>query len=585
MRTNNGGKKIIVRKICRSFFFRVAIGILIFSALLLMDSATAQPSPNLILIGTESYTVSGNQFVRYRLAIANWNDFPNELFKSAPDLPPCGLNKNSSQTWVNIYDANNDKYIYGFCALSSSVHLTWIWFAVKQGLSPPANVYVVLDDRRTNTRYRSNTIQTSPIPTPKLSVTVSVAPNTVVQGTTSQVTVHVNTTGGVPVSYASVSVSATRGSFNPLSKPTDEYGDFKSTYIAPNVGASTPYTISASASSPSYISGFGSDTITVNPLPPLNISISKSHNPIFSGGTSQLIVHITTTGGVSVSGASVKVSVTGGSLSQINGLSDLNGDFNTTFTAPSVTTSTVYTISANASKSGFTNSSGVDPITVDPLSSTYIFQTTDNKIQIMIDGNYYDSPNYSYWADRKNHPIIVPKEKGDFPNKIFYKFVNWSGNSTSRDQEISIIAGVSPAGIYKAEYIIDKYFYLTIKTNCPSNCPGITIPGEGWYTNRTVKKLEAPSEAGLSFDSWHIVKRTVTDQNNSNPINLTIEENITAIANYNEPTGIIPRIINAIYEIPKNLIRTYDAIVSFFKQLLEPAKLLCIVIGRIYISK
>ncbi len=220
-----------------------------------------------------------------------------------------------------------------------------------------------------------------------------------------------------------------------------------------------------------------------------------------------------------------------------------------------------------------------------PLPLEYTFETTNDKIQIQIKDNnttiYYNSPHKFNWTAGTTHIILVPGSMNFAPERIYYKFINWSGNSISRDQEISIIAGVNPTGIYKAEYMIDDLFYLTINTSCPSNCPGITILGEGLYPNRTVKELEAPSVAGLSFDSWHIVKRTVTDQNNSNPINLTIEENITAIANYNEPIGIISKIINAIYEIPKYLIRTYDAIVSFLRQLLKTDELLYIVNGGI----
>ena len=66
----------------------------------------------------ESYTASGGQFTRYKLAVVNRADYPAELFQAAPDLPPCGSNANSARAWVNIYDQNHD-YIYGFCSLGS----------------------------------------------------------------------------------------------------------------------------------------------------------------------------------------------------------------------------------------------------------------------------------------------------------------------------------------------------------------------------------------------------------------------------------------------------------------------------------
>jgi hypothetical protein len=116
------------------------------------------PAPELTLSGTELYEASGKKWVRYRLAIANWAAFPSELFVAAPDLPPCGSNTNASRTWVDIHNAKDDSYIYGFCALSSPESLNSIWFAVEQGVNPPEAVYVSLMDRRKNTTYRSNTI-------------------------------------------------------------------------------------------------------------------------------------------------------------------------------------------------------------------------------------------------------------------------------------------------------------------------------------------------------------------------------------------------------------------------------------------
>ena len=117
------------------------------------------PNPELVLKGTEIYTVRGNQFTRYRLNVTNYGVFPDELFVSAPELPPCGLNNNSARTWVHIYD-NNNRRIYGFCALPSSQYLNVIWFAVAEGATPPDSVYITLVDRQCNITYTSNQIST-----------------------------------------------------------------------------------------------------------------------------------------------------------------------------------------------------------------------------------------------------------------------------------------------------------------------------------------------------------------------------------------------------------------------------------------
>jgi phage replication-related protein YjqB (UPF0714/DUF867 family) len=116
------------------------------------------PVPLVTFNGSESYTVSGKTFIRYKLTVNNRSEYPSEIFAPAPNLPPCGSNSNSSRTWVSIYNATNNQYIYGFCALSSPQSLNSIWFAVEQGKSPPASVYVSLLDREADRNYRSNRV-------------------------------------------------------------------------------------------------------------------------------------------------------------------------------------------------------------------------------------------------------------------------------------------------------------------------------------------------------------------------------------------------------------------------------------------
>jgi len=114
-------------------------------------------APALSLNGTQTVTVHGNTYRRFNLSITNWKSFPNELFTPSPWLPPCGLNPNSSRTWIRIYDQNNNQ-LYGFCAFNSNDDLTKIWFSVKKGNPTPKSVYVVLEDRECNIRYTSNKI-------------------------------------------------------------------------------------------------------------------------------------------------------------------------------------------------------------------------------------------------------------------------------------------------------------------------------------------------------------------------------------------------------------------------------------------
>ena len=117
------------------------------------------PNPILYIIGTEQYTVNNTSFIRYRYDVFNKDQYPAAMFAAAPGLPPCGLNANSSRTWVDFFDRNGTR-IYGFCALGDPNSLGSIWFAMPEGTVPPSYVYIELNDRQTNTRYRSNLADT-----------------------------------------------------------------------------------------------------------------------------------------------------------------------------------------------------------------------------------------------------------------------------------------------------------------------------------------------------------------------------------------------------------------------------------------
>ena len=119
--------------------------------------ATAPPLPNpvLYLLRQEPYQQNGKQWTRYRYDVLNKADYPAALFAAAPNLPPCGKNTNASRTWVDFYDERGVR-LYGFCALGKPGDLGDIWFALEAGVVPPSYVYIELNDRQTNTKYKSN---------------------------------------------------------------------------------------------------------------------------------------------------------------------------------------------------------------------------------------------------------------------------------------------------------------------------------------------------------------------------------------------------------------------------------------------
>ena len=117
------------------------------------------PNPVLYLTGTEFYTANGQNFIRYRYDVFNKDQYPAAMFTAAPSLPPCGNNTNASRSWVDFFNQQGQR-LYGFCALGNPNDLGQIWFALPEGQLPPSYVYVEINDRQTNTKYRSNLADT-----------------------------------------------------------------------------------------------------------------------------------------------------------------------------------------------------------------------------------------------------------------------------------------------------------------------------------------------------------------------------------------------------------------------------------------
>ena len=120
---------------------------------------TGLPNPILYLEGMEAYSSGGKDWIRYKYDVLNKDQYPPEMFAAAPGLPPCGLNTNSSRTWVDFFDSTGTR-LYGFCALGSPADLGNIWIAFEEGTVPPSWVYIELNDRQANLKYRSNLAET-----------------------------------------------------------------------------------------------------------------------------------------------------------------------------------------------------------------------------------------------------------------------------------------------------------------------------------------------------------------------------------------------------------------------------------------
>src|ERR1044072_4572321 len=120
----------------------------------------ALPNPVLIFLGQEYLQIGGEEFVRYNFDVFNKDEYPAALFAAAPALPPCGKNAKAARTWVDFYDQSG-KRLYGFCALGKPADLDGIWFALDEDAITPSWVYIELNDRQTNTKYKSNLADTT----------------------------------------------------------------------------------------------------------------------------------------------------------------------------------------------------------------------------------------------------------------------------------------------------------------------------------------------------------------------------------------------------------------------------------------
>lgn len=143
---------------------RFAVCTICFVLLLLTSPVEASrgilPNPILNFLGQAPFSMGGKNYIRYSFAVQNADAYPTELFMPSPDLPPCGTNTRSSRTWVDLFDQRGQR-LSGFCGLAKPEDLNGVWFSLEEGVIPPSWVYIEMNDRRTNTKYRSNLADTT----------------------------------------------------------------------------------------------------------------------------------------------------------------------------------------------------------------------------------------------------------------------------------------------------------------------------------------------------------------------------------------------------------------------------------------
>jgi hypothetical protein len=119
------------------------------------EAQATLPDPLVVSTGFDYFESRGVKLTRYTLSVINSSEYQNELFEPSPDLPPCGSNTSYARSWVDIY-AGTGKRLNGFCALGGAADMQLLWFAAPRGETPPASVYIIINDRRLHKKLRSN---------------------------------------------------------------------------------------------------------------------------------------------------------------------------------------------------------------------------------------------------------------------------------------------------------------------------------------------------------------------------------------------------------------------------------------------
>jgi hypothetical protein len=144
-------------------FFRKTILMAMACAVVVGAQATlaapALPNPVLNFVGQEPVRIGGKDMIRYVYDVFNKDAYPAEMFAASPNLPPCGTNTKSARTWVDIFDQRGER-LMGFCALGKPSDLNMIYYSLPADAIPPSWEYIELNDRQTNTKYKSNLAET-----------------------------------------------------------------------------------------------------------------------------------------------------------------------------------------------------------------------------------------------------------------------------------------------------------------------------------------------------------------------------------------------------------------------------------------
>ena len=119
------------------------------------------PEPDSLFNWSGVFHSGGKNWSRYRFDVLNKDVYPDDMFAASPALPPCGSQHKAARTWVDFYD-QSWKAIEGLLRVRQVCGSRYD--LVRNGRSdviPPSWIYIEMNDRKTNTKYKSNLADTT----------------------------------------------------------------------------------------------------------------------------------------------------------------------------------------------------------------------------------------------------------------------------------------------------------------------------------------------------------------------------------------------------------------------------------------
>jgi hypothetical protein len=219
----------------------------------------------------------------------------------------------------------------------------------------------------------------TPASTTHLVVRVALQPEVTVSGATVVLRAWVTGSNavmpGVTVSFS----SGAGGTFFPQSATTGTAGEVNASFSAPTVTTTTavPLTASASSTGTGFLPGSASANLTVEPSGAYLVATPSfpQGTAVHSGASDLVVIRVTDNHGSPVSGATVTMGTTAGTVTPAAATTGSTGNATLTLNAPTVSVATQAWLLFIANASGYRNGSAIAPVTVDSGVAASLYVT------------------------------------------------------------------------------------------------------------------------------------------------------------------------------------------------------------------